>query len=55
VISDVGSVWEDAGIDRWYVDSDLVTAFCRLVCGNIDFQQLNGRILGVMAVIALTS
>jgi hypothetical protein len=52
VIIDVGSVWEEVGFDRWYVVSDLVAAFCRLVYRNIDFKQLNGRSVGVMEVIA---
>lgn len=52
---EVGCAWVEEGLERWYVDSDLVAAFCRLVCRNIDFQQLNGRRVGIMEVIVIVS
>jgi hypothetical protein len=41
------------GLARRYVVNDLVAAFCCLVCRNIDFQQLNGRSVGVGVAIVL--
>lgn len=53
MVIEAGSVWVDEGLERWYVDSDLVAAFCRRVLRNIDFQQLSGLRVGVMRVITL--
>jgi hypothetical protein len=53
VVIEAGSGWVEEGLERWYVDSDLLAAFCRRVCRSIDFQQLNGRRVGVREVIAL--
>lgn len=42
-----------AGFEWWYVESILVTAFCRLVARNRDFQQLKGRRVEVVDAIVL--
>lgn len=55
MVIEAGSSWVDEGLERWYVDSDLVAAFCRRVCRSIGFQQLNGRRVGINEVIALMS
>ena len=47
-----GKGYIEAGFER-YVVSDLVAALCCLVRRNIDFQQLNGRNVGVVVAIML--
>lgn len=48
---DAGRFERGAGL--WYVVNDLVASFCCLECLNIDFQQLNGRSVGVGVAMVL--
>ena len=46
-----GKGYCDAGFEKWYVDSNLVVAFCCRVCRNRDFQQPSGRIVDAFEAI----